>query len=62
MRCDCYFKGPSSAPIYSHFLMALSAEEPDRARNILLLKERRWFDISIYYTSGKRAILTMEKE
>ena len=54
--------GMSGKASEGHFLMALSADETDRARNILLLKERRWFDISIYYTSGKRAILTMEKE
>jgi hypothetical protein len=44
-----------------YFLIGLSAVEIDVQRNIQLLKERDWFDIPIVYTSGKRAILAMEK-
>ena len=44
-----------------YFLIGLSAVEADQQRNIQLLKERDWFDIPIVYTSGKRAILAMEK-
>jgi hypothetical protein len=44
-----------------YFLIGLSAVDVDVARNIDLLKTRDWFDIPIVYTSGKRAILAMEK-
>lgn len=44
-----------------YFLIGLSAVEIDRQRNIQLLKERDWFDVPIVYTSGKRAILALEK-
>jgi hypothetical protein len=44
-----------------YFLIGLSAVEVDQQRNIQLLKERDWFDIPVVYTSGKRAILAMEK-
>ena len=30
-------------------------------QNIEMLKDRDWFDIPIVYTSGKRAILAVEK-
>jgi hypothetical protein len=44
-----------------YFLIGLSAIDSDLQRNIDLLKNRDWFDIPIVYTSGKRAILAMEK-
>ena len=44
-----------------YFLIGLSAVDADVQRNIELLKNRDWFDIPIVYTSGKRAILAMEK-
>ncbi len=44
-----------------YFLIGLSAVDVDVQRNIALLKERDWFDIPIVYTTGKRAILAMEK-
>jgi hypothetical protein len=44
-----------------YFLIGLSAVDVDVQRNIQLLKERDWFDIPIVYTSGKRAILAIEK-
>ena len=44
-----------------YFLIGLSAVDTDVERNIQLLKERDWFDIPIVYTSGKRAILALEK-
>ncbi|MGE0260475.1 MAG: hypothetical protein AB7E67_17545 [Xanthobacteraceae bacterium] len=43
------------------FLIGLSSVEVDRQRNTQLLKERDWFDVPIVYTSGKRAILAVEK-
>jgi hypothetical protein len=44
-----------------YFLIGLSAVDVDVTRNIQLLKERDWFDIPVVYTSGKRAILAIEK-
>jgi hypothetical protein len=44
-----------------YFLIGLSAVEADQQRNVQLLKERDWFDLPVVYTSGKRAILAMEK-
>ena len=44
-----------------YFLIGLSAVDIDVQRNIQFLKERDWLDIPIVYTSGKRAILAMEK-
>ena len=44
-----------------YFLIGLSAVEIDVQRNVQLLKERDWFDIPIVYTTGKRAILAIEK-
>jgi len=44
-----------------YFLIGLSAVEVDMQRNIDMLKNRDWFDIPIVYTSGKRAILALEK-
>jgi hypothetical protein len=44
-----------------YFLIGLSAVDVDLQRNIQLLKERDWFDIPLVYTSGKRAILALEK-
>ncbi len=44
-----------------YFLIGLSAVQVDVQRNIEMLKDRDWFDIPILYTSGKRAILAVEK-
>lgn len=44
-----------------YFLIGLSAVQVDVERNIEMLKNRDWFDIPIVYTSGKRAILAIEK-
>jgi hypothetical protein len=35
--------------------------ESDVKRNIQLLKERAWLDISLIYNDGNRALLAMEK-
>ncbi len=45
----------------NYFLIGLSSIQVDKDRNVQLLKERDWFDIPIVYTSGKRAILAIEK-
>ncbi len=42
-------------------LVGLSAVEIDVQRNIEMLKQRDWLDIPLVYTSGKRAILSLEK-
>jgi hypothetical protein len=44
-----------------YFLIGLSSVDIDKQRNIDLLKTRDWFDIPVVFTSGKRAILAMEK-
>jgi hypothetical protein len=44
-----------------YFLVGLSAVGVDQQRNIQLLKDRDWFDIPIVYTTGKRAIMAVEK-
>jgi hypothetical protein len=44
-----------------YFLIGLSAVDVDVQHNIQLLKERDWLDIPVVYTSGKRAILAIEK-
>ncbi len=44
-----------------YFLIGLSSVDVDKQRNIDLLKSREWFDIPIVYTTGKRAILAIEK-
>jgi len=44
-----------------YFLIGMSSVDVDQQRNIQLLKERDWFDIPVVYTSGKRAILAIEK-
>lgn len=43
------------------FLIGLSNTEIDRVRNLQLLKERRWFDIPLYYANQRRGILVIDK-
>ena len=42
-----------------NFLVGLS--DADRQRNLQLLKELGWFDMPIYYSDGRRAILALQK-
>ncbi|GLH80092.1 hypothetical protein SSBR45G_50010 [Bradyrhizobium sp. SSBR45G] len=44
-----------------YFMVALSANEVDTKRNLLLLKGKQWFDIPIVYEGGSRALLSIEK-
>jgi hypothetical protein len=44
-----------------YFLVGLSAVDIDVQRNIEMIKQRDWIDIPLVYTSGKRAILSVEK-
>src|SRR4029077_5467344 len=43
------------------FLGGLHHVDPDRARNLQLLKERSWFDVPLVYTNQRRAIIAIEK-
>jgi hypothetical protein len=43
------------------FIFTFSNIEPDRARNIQLLKECSWFDLELTFTDQTRAIVTIEK-
>lgn len=45
----------------NYFLIGLSAVEVDVQHNLEMLKQRDWFDVPLVYTSGKRAILSLEK-
>jgi hypothetical protein len=47
--------------IEGSFLIGLSNRESDRARNLQILKERRWFDIPMVYANQHRGILAVEK-
>ncbi|CCD90357.1 conserved hypothetical protein [Bradyrhizobium sp. ORS 375] len=44
-----------------YFMVALSANEIDTKRNLMLLKGKQWFDIPIVYEGGSRALLSIEK-
>jgi len=44
-----------------YFLVALSDRQAERDTNLQLLQRQRWIDIPIVYTSGRRALVTMEK-
>jgi hypothetical protein len=43
------------------FMIGLSAVDPERQRNLQLLKDEGWFDMPIYYTDGERAIVAVQK-
>jgi hypothetical protein len=43
------------------FVVGLSAIEIDKRHNLGLMKEQSWFDISIVYGTGQRAILAFQK-
>jgi hypothetical protein len=42
-------------------MIALSNADPDKERNLQLLKERGWFDVPLVYANNRRAILALEK-
>ncbi|CCE02907.1 ATPase AAA [Bradyrhizobium sp. STM 3809] len=44
-----------------YFMVALSANEVDTKRNLMLLKGKQWFDIPIVYEGGSRALLSIQK-
>ena len=43
------------------FWQALSAGEADRAINLPLLRDGRWFDLPVLYADNRRAIISFEK-
>ena len=52
---------PSSAEVVVD-VIALSATTEDIAANRDLLTSRKWIDLAIIYATGKRAIITLEKD
>jgi hypothetical protein len=53
--------GAAVKVLNGYFMIALSNADPDKERNLQLLKERGWFDVPVVYTNNRRAILAMEK-
>ncbi len=54
--------GASARVVGNSFLFALSASPEDSAANIELLTSRKWMDLAMIYATGKRAIITLEKD
>jgi hypothetical protein len=54
--------GASARVVGNSFLFALSAAPEDSATNVNLLTGRKWMDLALIYASGKRAIITLEKD
>ena len=54
--------GASARVVGNSFLFALSASEQDVRKNEGLLGDNKWMDIAIIYSTGRRAIITLEKD
>lgn len=54
--------GASARVVGNSFLFALSATDQDQRTNLDLLKTRKWMDLALIYASGRRAIITLEKD
>ncbi|MEP7241734.1 MAG: hypothetical protein ABI697_12680 [Devosia sp.] len=54
--------GASARVVGNSFLFALSATPADSTANVTLLTSRKWMDLALIYASGKRAIITLEKD
>ncbi|MCF6344607.1 MAG: hypothetical protein L3J15_08060 [Devosiaceae bacterium] len=54
--------GASARIVSNSFLFALSAAGQDIATNINLLENRKWMDLALVYSNGRRAIITLEKD
>jgi hypothetical protein len=54
--------GASARVVGSSFLFALSASEEDAETNRALLMDRRWMDLAVVYSTGRPAIITLEKD
>jgi len=53
--------GAAVKVLNGYFMIALSNADPDKERNLQLLKERGWFDVPLVYVNNRRAILAVEK-
>lgn len=54
--------GASARVVGNSFLFALSASPEDLSNNTALLTGRKWMDLALIYATGKRAIITLEKD
>ena len=54
--------GASARVVGNSFLFALSATPEDNTANVNLLTSRKWMDLALIYATGKRAIITLEKD
>ncbi|WP_156342841.1 hypothetical protein [Devosia sp. A16] len=54
--------GASARVVGNSFLFALSASPADITANSSLLISRKWIDLALIYATGKRAIITLEKD
>jgi len=54
--------GASARVVGNSFLFALSAAPEDAAANTTLMVSRKWMDLALIYATGKRAIMTLEKD
>ncbi|MEO8884325.1 MAG: hypothetical protein ABI377_13080 [Devosia sp.] len=54
--------GASARVVGNSFLFALSSSAADEATNKDLLTSRKWMDLAIIYATGKKAIITLEKD
>ena len=54
--------GASTRVVGNSFLLALSSTPEDLTANVNLLTTRKWMDLALIYASGKRAIITLEKD
>ena len=54
--------GASARVVGNSFLFALSASPEDINANSGLLTSRKWMDLALIYATGKRAIITLEKD
>jgi|GEM_PF-453994 len=54
--------GASARIVGNSFLFALSSASADLNTNAGLLTSRKWMDLAIIYATGKRAIITLEKD
>jgi len=61
MRVGVALAGSTVKVTTLYFLVGLSATETDRKANMLLLRDRAWFDVPIVYADKRRAILAFSK-
>ena len=54
--------GASARVVGNSFLFALSASAADVTNNVNMLMQRKWMDLALIYATGKRAIITLEKD